>query len=136
MALQSLPLELRTAAALRLIQNGEDPLVMLSVAVWPDSAPVFEDVPTIEIVEFCPKGHQRTPETTYVRKNGWRYCRVCAKEWKGSNRRSLRSYRKKKVPCTYCGEPACSTHDNKGNPIPRCRRCFLKHLKESKRAAA
>lgn len=125
---ERVPLEARTEAALRLIQAGEDPLLMLSVAVWPSAAPVFDEEPTVELVEFCPKGHERTPENTYVRPNGWRYCRDCAREWKKGNAHKRKRYRSK-VPCTYCGEPACDARDNKGQLIPRCRRCYLDQRK-------
>jgi len=37
---------------------------------------------------FCRKGHEFTPENTYIRKEGWRVCRKCNRErikrWKES----------------------------------------------------
>ncbi len=42
--------------------------------------------------EFCPRGHPRTPETTYVNPRGYSYCRVCkrdiGREWMQQKRAS------------------------------------------------
>lgn len=35
----------------------------------------------------CNRGHEFTPENTYVQRNGGRLCRACAAEWERANRR-------------------------------------------------
>jgi hypothetical protein len=38
----------------------------------------------------CPHGHLFTPESTYVRPNGWRECNTCRTEWHRQRRRAAR----------------------------------------------
>ena len=44
----------------------------------------------------CSKGHEYTPENTYVRKHGHRACRTCSKEWHSqySKKESYKKYHK------------------------------------------
>lgn len=46
----------------------------------------------------CPKGHEYTPENTYVARNGAWHCRTCArvktKEWRSQNPEKVRGYRR------------------------------------------
>lgn len=131
-----IPLRTRCDTALRLIELGEDPALMLSVALWPEHAPVFDGVPTINLDGFCKNGHPWDAENTFIRKNGWRKCRSCEREQKRL-RDSIRHRRvRRKVPCVYCGEPATAAHDKGtgGLDTPRCRACFRRHLREGRQS--
>lgn len=83
--------------------------------------------------EYCPKGHLRTPETTYVRPSGKRDCRVCSgrmpansgnvsslkgrpsKTFTDAELRSLRYL----VRCVHCGAVPTEKCDEDGNAITR-----------------
>lgn len=39
----------------------------------------------------CPHGHARTPENTYTRRDGRRYCGECERRRQRRNRRALRA---------------------------------------------
>jgi hypothetical protein len=40
-----------------------------------------------ELSAHCPHGHERTPENTRYRKNGWRECAVCRREFRNGRPR-------------------------------------------------
>lgn len=130
MPVDNVPLEARAEAARALIATGEDPAVMLSCALWPDSAPVFVSQPTISVVEFCSNGHPWDEENTYIRPGtNWRKCRACERELKRTRTRN-----RKKSPCVFCGAPATPLgyRGSTGLPIVRCRSCFYEQRKERK----
>ena len=116
-SLADLPYRVRYKAAMRLLEQGairgEDALRLI---VWPSSESLEGELSELE---YCIHEHPRTPENTYVRKNGQRVCRVCAREQRPAYRKPETKRRRK--PCATCGEPC---YPQPGKTL-RCRACFL-----------
>lgn len=136
--LGSLPLEQRAEVARQLILHGEDPYMMLAAAVWPSHVAFYVEPPTPGL-GFCRHGHPWNEENTSWRGPGkkWRRCRACDREMSKVWKRNYYEKKPRKVPCAYCGEPATAASDKGtgGLDTPRCRKCFLKHYRERRRAA-
>jgi hypothetical protein len=132
--LATVPVHIRAEAAWWRIVAGDDPYATLHAALWPNGR---VRVQTDEVVDgFCKNGHPWNAENTFIRSNGWRKCRACEREWKRTNK-TKRKRVVRKEPCVGCGAPATVARDKGtgGLTTPRCRACFLEHLKTRKAAA-
>lgn len=127
--LQSLPILKRYDAGLSLIEGGDDPELTLAAVVFGEAVAVFDREPTIGRRQICVNGHELDEENTYIRPSGKRDCRKCRATYRRSHKPRDRS--KLKVPCHYCGAPACppGAKNSAGHPLPRCRDCFRKTLR-------
>lgn len=95
-ALAALPLDVRVAAAQKLVAAGElEPLDALGMAVWPPER-YFDHRIVASIVDRevdrCRNGHPWTKRTLYLRPDGQRECLACRNErafrWRRDSRKS------------------------------------------------
>lgn len=70
----------------------------------------------------CPQGHEYTPENTYRKPSGQRYCRECRRAYKEAHRDEIRAknreygQRKRDEAKANAPAPAPRTHCQKGHP--------------------
>lgn len=84
-------------------------------------------------VTHCPHGHAYTPENTYRRRNGHRYCRECQLQG-----RRARYQPRVRIPATTCrsGHPAAAFRSVDRSGKPSCRECHRLGERRRRRLAA
>lgn len=79
----------------------------------------------------CPNGHERTDENTYVAPStGYRYCRICAKDWRAT--RTTRPHSRDRTHCPQ-GHPYDEANTIRAGGRRQCRTCGRDRAREYQR---